>query len=123
MSKTKTIEEKRELEKEVVTWMIKKYCKGNHKAKHGGNVPCEECQQLIDYAIFRSDKCPFIETKTFCNNCRVHCYKPEMRAKIKEVMRYSGPRMLFNHPVMAINHVILSRKEKKAVEKTASKEK
>lgn len=120
MRNKKTIEEKREFEKEVVTWMIKKYCRGNHKLKHNGNVPCEDCKQLIEYAVFRSDKCPFIETKTFCNNCKVHCYKPEMRAKIKEVMRYSGPRMLFSHPVMAISHVILSRREKKEVEEKNS---
>lgn len=59
----------------------------------------------------RSDKCPFMETKTFCSNCRVHCYKPEMREKIREVMRFSGPRMIFYHLVMAIRHVIESKKE------------
>ena len=52
-------------------------------------------------------------TKTFCSNCKVHCYKEEMKEKIKIVMRYSGPRMLFYHPVMALKHVILSKKEKK----------
>ena len=60
----------------------------------------------------RSDKCPFMETKTFCSNCKVHCYKPVMWEKIREVMRFSGPRMLFSHPVMAVSHVIESKKEK-----------
>ena len=23
--------------------------------------------------------------ETFCSNCKVHCYKPEMREKIREV--------------------------------------
>ena len=27
------------------------------------------------YARECSDKCPFMETKTFCSNCRVHCYR------------------------------------------------
>lgn len=120
MRNKKSIEEKRELEKEVVAWMIKKYCRGKHKSLHNGQVPCKECQQLIDYAMFRSDKCPFIETKTFCSNCKVHCYKPEMREKIKDVMRYSGPRMLFSHPVMAIRHVILSSREKQEVKRKNS---
>ena len=35
---------------------------------------------LDEYARSRSDRCPFMETQTFCANCRVHCYKPEMRA-------------------------------------------
>jgi hypothetical protein len=50
------------------------------------------------------------ETKTFCSNCNVHCYKPEMREKIREVMRFSDPRMIFYHPIMAIRHLIESRK-------------
>ncbi len=28
--------------------------------------------------------------KTFCANCKVHCYKPEMREKIRAVMRFFG---------------------------------
>lgn len=58
-----------------------------------------------------------METKTFCSNCKVHCYKPDMREKIREVMRFSGPRMLFYHPIMAIRHVMESRKEKRKLEK------
>jgi len=36
----------------------------------------------------------------------VHCFKPVMRDKIKAVMRYSGPRMLRTHPILAMNHFI-----------------
>lgn len=79
---------------------------------------CPECAELEAYARMRSDKCPFMETKTFCSNCKVHCYKPVMREKIREVMRFSGPRMLFSHPMMAISHVIESKKEKKRLEES-----
>ena len=70
----------------MVTQMIQLYCRGNH---HTGSLMCSECQKLAEYASMRSDKCPFMETKTFCSNCKVHCYKPDMRDKIKAVMRYS----------------------------------
>jgi len=40
-----------------------------------------------------------------------------MREKIREVMRFSGPRMILHHPVMAVRHVIESKKEKKRMEK------
>lgn len=40
------------------------------------------------------------------------------REKIREVMRFSGPRMIFYHPVMAVRHVIESKKEKKRLENT-----
>lgn len=104
------VEDKRKREKEMVSQMIKLYCRKNHHCKTG---LCEDCAELDMYARLRSDKCPFMESKTFCSNCKVHCYKPEMREKIRKVMRFSGPRMIFYHPVAAIRHVIESRKEKR----------
>ena len=104
------IEKKREREKKMVSQMIQLYCKKQHHSKDG---LCPECVALDAYARMRSEKCPFMETKTFCSNCKVHCYKPEMREKIREVMRFSGPRMLFHHPIAAIRHVVESKKEKK----------
>lgn len=109
------VEEKRIREKETVSKMISIYCKKKHGTKQG---LCPECAALQEYAKMRSDKCPFMETKTFCSNCKVHCYKPDMREKIRDVMRFSGPRMLFVHPVMAIRHVIESKKEKRRLEKS-----
>ena len=103
---------KREREKETVSLMISIYC----RKKHGFKELCPDCDALDAYARARSDSCPFMETKTFCSNCKVHCYKPAMREKIREVMRFSGPRMIFHHPVMAIRHVIESKKEKKRLE-------
>lgn len=104
---------KREREKEVVSLMISVYC----RKKHGTKELCPDCAALDAYAKQRSDKCPFMETKTFCSNCTVHCYKPEMREKIRQVMRFSGPRMLMYHPIMAVRHVIESKKEKRRLEK------
>lgn len=100
----KDADTKREKEKKLVSQMIALYCKKQHGYKQG---LCAECEKLDSYARQRSDKCPFMETKTFCSNCKVHCYKPEMREKIRQVMRFSGPRMIFSHPVAAVSHVIL----------------
>ena len=105
---------KREREKKLVSEMIALYCHGNHGTAKGRL--CDSCRELADYASARSDRCPFMENKTFCSNCKVHCYKPEMREKIRTVMRYSGPRMLFHHPVTAIRHVIETKREKKRME-------
>ena len=104
----KRINRKREKEKRVVTLMIRLYCKKRHGTKTG---LCPECTALAEYACEHSDKCPFMENKTFCSNCKVHCYKPEMRNRIRQVMRFSGPRMIFHHPVMAMQHLISSRRE------------
>ena len=107
----KSTESKREKEKRVVGEMIALYCHGVHKTKK--HELCPECQELSDYAKSRSDHCPFMDTKTFCVNCKVHCYRKDMREKIRTVMRYSGPRMIFHHPVMAIHHVISVQQEKR----------
>ncbi len=108
------IQSKREREKHIVSEMIALYCHKKHGTK--GKI-CDDCAALKAYAEMRADKCPFMETKTFCSNCKVHCYKADMRERIRQVMQFSGPRMLFHHPVMAIRHVIESKREKKRLEK------
>ena len=84
---------KREREKRMVSQMIALYCRKKHHTR--GDL-CPQCAALDAYAKMRADKCPFMETKTFCSNCRIHCYKPDMRAKIREVMRFAGPRMILH---------------------------
>ena len=111
------VENKRLREQKVVGQMIAIYCHGTHHTPAG--QLCPQCQALNAYAMERSDKCPFMEEKTFCSNCKVHCYKPEMREKIREVMRFSGPRMLLVHPAAAIRHVIETRREKGKTQKGA----
>ncbi len=54
--------------------------------------------------------------KTFCANCKVHCYKPQMREQIRQVMRFSGPRMLLYHPVLAIGIWCVATKRRKSKE-------
>ena len=102
--------------------MIRLYCKKNHKdERKANNVDkkglCPECQELLDYVEFRRSKCPWGDNKPFCANCTIHCYKPEMREKIRKVMRYSGPRMIFSHPILAMSHVIETLRERKKIEK------
>lgn len=101
------IEMKREKEKELIAFMIGLYCKKQHGEyyKKTGNKMCPECTELYDYALERINKCPLMENKTFCSSCKIHCYKNEMREKIKKVMKFSGPRMIIYNPVLAINHI------------------
>ncbi len=93
-------------EKQIVKIMIEIYCKKMHKSKS----LCKECQNLLIYANTKAEKCPFKETKSFCSNCKVHCYKPEMKEQIRKVMKFSGPKMIFYHPIIATKHLISSKK-------------
>lgn len=108
------VEKKRVWEKRVVSEMIELHCRKQHadRPKDERGL-CPECAALDDYARSRSDHCPFMETKAFCANCRVHCYKPDMREKIRAVMRFSGPRMMLYHPVDAVRHLVLNTLEKR----------
>lgn len=91
-----------EKEKRTVERMIKLYC----RYKQGNRVLCCDCKELKEYAVARLDNCPFGNDKSSCKRCKVHCYKPEMREKIRAVMRYAGPRMLLFYPIDAIRHII-----------------
>lgn len=103
------IDKKRKKEIKIISNMIDLYCKKNQKSKED----LSDYEELKNYAIKKINSCPFMETKTFCSNCNVHCYKPDMQKKICEVMRFSGPRMIFYHPIMTIHHIISSKKRKK----------
>ncbi len=89
-------------ESKTIRVMIALYCRDHHLAKS----LCPECRELLDYAQKRLEKCPFQEGKTTCAKCPVHCYSPQMRARVRSVMRYSGPRMLYRHPLLAVFHLI-----------------
>ena len=93
-------------ERRTVREMVGIYCRGHH----GEHDPwCAECSELVDYAMCRLDRCPFGEDKPTCAKCPIHCYKPHMRERIREVMRYAGPRMILHHPILAIRHKLDDR--------------
>ena len=102
----KDLDKKRADEKLLVSEMIALYCRRQHKTPKG--TLCPECRQLHDYALMRIDKCPFMETKTFCSACR---------EKIRTVMRWAGPRMLPVHPVLSIRHVAVTLRSKREAKK------
>jgi hypothetical protein len=95
-------------ERTTVGHMIALFCRHHHAP---GSRLCAECSQLAQYAAQRIAYCPFGEDKPTCANCPVHCYKPTARERIREVMRYSGPRMLLRHPLLALAHMIEGRRE------------
>ncbi len=101
-------------EKKTIDAMIHIYCNSHHETK--GNTLCPECIKLLSYAFMRLDKCPFQEEKSTCGKCLVYCYQPQMREKVKKVMRYSGPRMLLRSPILALHHVFDGRRKPQTLE-------
>jgi hypothetical protein len=101
-------------EKKTLIAMITIYC----ESVHGGKELCDECRQLQGYAIQRTDRCVFGSEKPACKCCPVHCYNPKRKEDIRAVMRFSGPRMMYKYPVLAVSHLI---KERKSMQKSTSK--
>ena len=89
-------------EKRVVELMIRIFCRKKEK----NTILCPDCVELLHYAHSRLDRCPFGEKKKACKQCAIHCYKPAMREKMKQVMRFSGPRMILYATVEAIRHIL-----------------
>jgi len=96
--------EKKRLARERLTMskMVGMYCAAQHD--RSGDSLCRACQEFLDYAEIRLEKCPYGEDKPTCANCPIHCYKPARKAQAREIMRYAGPRMLLRHPLLAIAH-------------------
>lgn len=95
-----------EKEKKTINLMIGIYCKKKHKHEQKEDGLCEECRELLQYAHKRLDHCKFGNEKRFCSKCPIHCYKKDMKAKIKEVMKFSGPRLMIYSPIQFLKHII-----------------
>jgi hypothetical protein len=95
--------------------MVEMYCSDHHS----GEDLCVECSELVDYADRKLDLCPYGPDKPTCTNCPIHCYRPEPRERMREIMRYSGPRMLKNHPYLAIRHIFDGKREAQPLPKKA----
>jgi hypothetical protein len=106
------------------------YCRGVHPTSrrealvsdaaalgvYGLRIPqvCDECAEVLRYAEKRRAYCPK-DPKPFCSICDTHCYSAEMSDRMREVMRYSGPRSMFHgYAVAGMKHVLAERAAKRA---------
>lgn len=92
----------------TIETMVRIYCRDHH---HGDL--CPECRGLLDYASVRLDRCRFGAEKPTCAKCPVHCYQKNRREQVRVVMRYAGPRMLWEHPVLSLWHWVDARRRVK----------
>jgi len=83
---------------------VEVYCNGKHGAvdRNPFNLPaemgerrlCLECSAFMQYAVTRRIKCPLEAEKPSCKHCRTHCYNKANLAKVKEIMAYSGMKLM-----------------------------
>ena len=90
---------------------IEMYCRCRHKdaeksavtlkthdvaALAGRSVAlCRPCGKLLAHAFVKRTTCP-MDPKPSCKRCPDHCYQPVYRRQIREVMKYSGRRLVLS---------------------------
>lgn len=106
----KPVQDRREKERRLLSCMVAYYCRKNH----GNRVRlCPECAD-VDRFIRQRCHCPRQEATRLCRSCPAQCGRPELKEKLRRMVRYACPRMLFRHPVTVSRYVAAARREKKA---------
>jgi hypothetical protein len=128
MSSSKPASRRVRREQRTIEVMIRMYCRAGHpgaeaaadyatddttdgpdRGDRGGGDRgdlCPGCAELLDYSRQRIGRCSFGDQKPTCARCTVHCFRLDMRTRIRAVMRYSGPRTTIRHPYLAVRHLL-----------------
>ena len=105
----------------LLVHFIEVYCKNRHAERDKippqlptHDVPalfgrpvelCAECAGLLGHALVKRSLCP-LDPKPACKHCPEHCYHPRYRAAIREVMAYSGRRLVLSGRLDYLFHLL-----------------
>ena len=67
---------------------------------------CSDCRRLLTYGLTMRMKCPH-DPKPMCKRCETQCYHGDYKAKIREVMKFSGMYMVKHGRVDMLYHYFL----------------
>ena len=90
-----------------VTAAIQSFCKDTDGYDFASNDGYSEIDETV--AILYTQTSGLLRIRA--DHIRNLTTRPEMRTKVREVMKHAGPRMLFKHPVLAIKHLLDGRKK------------
>jgi hypothetical protein len=66
---------------------------------------CPGCAKLLIHAFTKRMHCP-LDPKPVCKHCPQHCYHPRYRAAIREVMKYSGRKLVLSGRIDYLLHLL-----------------
>ena len=66
---------------------------------------CPPCTKLLQHALVKRTHCQR-NPKPQCKDCPSHCYAPNYRQQIREVMRFSGMKLLFSGRLDYLFHLL-----------------
>jgi hypothetical protein len=83
---------------------VEVYCAGRHGSTRRNRFPlpgrlgerrlCSDCYEFMAYAMAKRMKCPLESEKPSCKACQIHCYTADQREKVREIMAYSGRKLM-----------------------------
>jgi hypothetical protein len=68
-------------------------------------VLCPDCTKLLAHAFVKRTHCP-MNPKPMCKHCPSHCYHPRYRQQIREVMKFSGRKMVLHGRLDYLFHLL-----------------
>jgi len=105
----------------VLARFIEVYCRSWHKDQPRSEVIlkghdlralmgrtirlCDDCFKLLAHAFYKRSRCP-LNPKPACKHCPQHCYHPLFRRQIREVMKYSGRKLVLSGRLDYLWHLI-----------------
>lgn len=108
---------------QVLARFIELYCRAHHDRETTGRVAideilcqvkgiggtlCPDCAELLEHGIKKRALCP-LDPKPACKNCHIHCYSKEYRQKIREIMAFSGKRMILRGRLDYLWHYFMKK--------------
>lgn len=121
MTKEVGISKKEKEDIRILLKFVSIYCRKHHN--NGGKTPftfkkmdvreiekkeipvCKECAALLTYGLTMRLKCPH-NPKPLCKKCETQCYRGDYKAKIREVMKFSGMVMIKHGRVDMLYHYL-----------------
>ncbi len=83
----------------------------------------EDAWLMLAQSTMRTERCNNIAYKTFCHHCPSTCYSERLLPAVRDIMRYSGPRMFLYFPLISLRFLWNVgknyRKQKKAAKMQA----
>jgi hypothetical protein len=110
----------------MLATFVSMYCRGN---RHENREPltlkgidtselsdkllflCPACSKLLHHGVVKRSHCRQ-DPKPNCSDCTTPCYDKAYRARIREVMRYSGWRLLLRGRIDFLWHLLSARRRK-----------
>jgi hypothetical protein len=66
---------------------------------------CRDCRKLLAHAFVKRSRCPF-DPKPMCKKCPDHCYAPAYAARMREVMKFSGRKLVLSGRLDYLLHLL-----------------